>query len=265
MERACLERLSPSRSSASAVDLVAKEFSGAQQGLIKVEVAGKPTYDDRTRTVNAALTIAIDQDAYRKFVRRVEQVLDQTAIEQVAIVGDGHLGSGNPRGLTYVAEVNALKFRWPGRDKPSPGLVVCDRLSNDLKSTKWKAYALAPEIVKAVRDVMEPLSISVDLLDEHGEAVDSCNLPLNKAIDHYPYISTPISLDGDWVMVAPVSGGHASLGIWANDAQRSRSIPLTFSLSPDQLRTVASIRCTVAGSRGSSSPDGATGKSGQSR
>jgi hypothetical protein len=244
---------------AKAADLAAKEFSGAQQALIKTELAGKPTYDDKTRVVNATLMVDIDQDAYRKFVQRIEQVLDQTATEQATIAGEGHFGGGQPPGLTSVNEVVDL------RRSPSPVLVVCERMSNDLKSSRWRAYALAPEVMAAVRRALEPISISVDLLDEHGEVVDSCNIPFNKNFGPYSsfYLSTPIVARDNWIMVAPVSGGHPGLGYWEmGGAFRTRSIPVTFALTLEQLRGVASIRCTVMAPRGSSAPTG-TDKAGQ--
>lgn len=224
----------------SALELAKAKFSNVQFPLF-LATAGTPRFDENQDCVVVPVTLGVDRIKYIKLEKDISAVLDQICTESQSCVTHNDL---DPRrgGCTTLSG----RVRFKSGNYPNAVFFVCEMMSNDLQSGRWRAYVLTPEVFEVIlNQIDEQDYVSVELLDASGNVVDSRDVPLSHTI----IVGGRTGHWGgniNWLRMAPIFGVSPNSTGWESPGGKSSwTFNVSFKVSLDQLRTITKSQCSV--------------------
>lgn len=249
----------------SAASLLAEEFREMPKKLIKAEVIGKPTYDDKTRKVKVAVRTSVDRRAFDAFSARLKKLLDGFNVESFPLASsDASINNYSRDRAPYVFRVNFPLSLFPQSylsrmgDRDLSTIMLCVRANDNLSSSQWRMYFVDQDMLMEVNEMLHPVTVSVEVMGNNQDVLDSHFIVIG-AVDNYNrrFLDGPVSFaergyrDAGFELVvypglceAPsiAQWGHISLCV---DEPLHLDSLVEFDMSPDRLKDIAQVVCKV--------------------
>ena len=256
----------------SATAMIAEEFRDMPRRLIKAEVIGKPNYDNKMGRVHVTIRTSIDRRAYDAFVDRLSRLLDGIGVESFSLassdVGIDNRYVDKEIREKFVFSINFPESLFPetylrqmnSRDLSS--IVLCVRANDNLSSSQWKVYLVDQSIVTQVNAMLNPVTVSVDVVGSNHEVMDSHFVVIGTVDSSNQHLlDGPVSFEevgyqqaGNQLVVYPGLVGAPKLAHWGHVSLCLGPVRMNssigFDMSPEKLKDITQIACRVESARG---------------
>ena len=247
--------------SKSATEMLAKEFRDMPKSLIKAEVVGKPSYNEKTKTIQVVVQASVDRAAYDALIARILPILDGIGAEAFTVASSDVYVNEDEK---YVSRVNFPDSLFPESyrrhysygEGTQSSIVLCALANGNFNSTQWKVFMVDESVLNQINAVLRPVTLSVDVVGGDQSIMDSHYVAIGKIDqnDRRMY-GGPITLDDRnpyRLFVYPGLAEAPNLGQWSSVAVTlSLAGPLTwqstidFDMPPEKLKDISQIVCKV--------------------
>lgn len=226
------EAISKSMTKGTSTEMLTEILKGFPEDYMKLAITQEPSVDETGKKVRIKVQVSPDTERLEVLVKKLDLFLEQAAdkkLKNVRSILERGTEDGYPS--LYMPTMSMREYV-----NKQFRIYLMARIDDEKTITMWKAYVISKDMAKMfLKQVENPPSMLVEVLDSGGELIESKNYKLHK-----PYTYTSYSNEM----------GFSILPHLALTDRKFASEPLNYTLTfdtlfPDEIQDIREVKLSI--------------------